>query len=70
MMDSEYEKEIKDQKKIRELNVKLDKLITYVKEKKKIEEEHDKLVRTNSTTTIPNLNKPATTKQSLNKSAI
>lgn len=69
-MDSEYEKEIKDQKKIRELNVKLDKLITYVKEKKKIEEEHDKLVRTNSTTTIPNLNKPATTKQSLNKSAI
>ena len=69
-MDSEYEKEIKDQKKIRELNVKLEKLITYVKEKKKIEEEHDKLVRTNSTTTIPNLNKPATTKQSLNKSAI
>lgn len=66
MMEGEYEKEINDQKKIRELNMKLDKLITYVKEKKKIEEEHAKLVRNNSTTT---LNKTPN-KLSTNKSSV
>jgi hypothetical protein len=50
-MEAEYENE----KKIRELNVKLDKLIMYVKEKKKLEEEQDKLIKTNSSNNINNI---------------
>lgn len=59
-MEAEYENE----KKIRELNVKLDKLIMYVKEKKKLEEEQDKLIKTNSNNNINNIIKTNQNKNS------